>query len=186
MNAKQATAYDGTAKTLHWLVALLLGCQFVTAALLPHIRMDTPPDTVINSHFSFGLVILVVMAVRLVHRWLHPVAVAPGEAPAWERLLARASHLAFYAILLVGPFLGWAAASAHGVPVRLFGLITMPDIAPRKAGWALTAGDIHGLTMWVLLGLIGLHAAAALFHHFVRHDGVLQRMLPQPGKAHGS
>ena len=171
--------YDRTAKALHWLVVVLLTCQFVSAALLPHIKVDTPVDTVIALHFSLGIVIAIVMAVRLAHRWMHPVAVAPGDAPAWERVLARASHLLFYVVLIVGPFLGWAAASAHSVPVRLFGLIALPSIAPRKAPWGLLAGDIHGYAMWTLLGLIGLHAAAALFHHFVRRDDVLRRMLPR-------
>jgi cytochrome b561 len=77
-----------------------------------------------------------------------------------------------------GPLLGWAAASSHSVPVRLFGLFQLPAIAPRKAGWGSLAGDVHSYLMWTLLGLVALHAAAALFHHFVRHDGVLRRMLP--------
>jgi cytochrome b561 len=35
------------------------------------------------------------------------------------------------------------------------------------------------LTSYVLLGLVGLHAAAALYHHFVLGDRVLVRMLPR-------
>ncbi len=131
----------------------------------------------VNLHFNFGLLILFVMAARLVHRWMHPVRVAPGDSPAWERMLALATHRLFYVILLVGPFLGWASASAHSVPVRLFGVLTLPALAPRKAEWGLLAGDIHGYTMWTLLALIGVHAGAALYHHFVRHDNVLRRML---------
>ena len=136
------------------------------------------PDTTIGLHFSFGIAIAVVMTIRLARRWLHPVAIAPRDAPAWELLLARATHLTFYAVLIVGPFLGWAAASAHSVPVRLFGLLQLPAIAPRKAPWGLLAGDIHGYLMWALLGLVALHASAALFHHVVRRDEVLRRMLP--------
>lgn len=177
MTRPEALTYDRTARTLHWLVAALLAAQFIIAALLPDIEMDTPADVVVSAHFSFGIVIAALMVVRLVHRWLHPVAVAPGNAPAWERSVARATHLLFYAVLIVGPFLGWASASAHSIPVRLFGLVLLPALAPRKAAWALQAGDVHGLAMWVLLGLIGLHAAAALYHHFVRHDDVLRRML---------
>ncbi len=173
-----ASTYDATAKTMHWLVVALVAVQFITALLLPHIKLDTVPDAIISLHFSLGIVIFLVMAIRLLNRWRHPVAVAPRDAPAWERLLARATHLTFYAVLLIGPFLGWAAASAHSVPLRLFGLVRLPAIAPRKAEWGFLAGDIHGYAMWTLLGLVVLHAGAALFHHFVRHDGVLTRMLP--------
>lgn len=170
--------YGGIARALHWLVVALLACQFVTAALLPDIKVDTPVDAIISLHFSLGIVIAATMIVRLAQRLRHPVAVAPG-APAWERVLARSLHVVFYLVLIVGPFLGWAAASAHSVPVSLFGLITLPPIAPRKAAWGLVAGDIHGYAMWTLLGLIGAHAAAALWHHFVRRDDVLRRMLPR-------
>ena len=170
--------YDTAGRVFHWTVALLLAGQFVTALLLPHIRVDTPTDTTINLHFNFGLAILVVMAARLLHRWRHPVRVAPEDPSRWSRSLAIAMHRLFYVILLIGPFLGWAAASAHSVPVRLLGLITLPALAARKAPWGLLAGDIHGWAMWTLLVLIGGHAGMAIYHHFVLHDGVLRRMLP--------
>lgn len=171
-------SYDPTARALHWTVVAMLAFQFVTALLLPHIKMDTPVDTTINLHFNLGLAILVVMAIRLAHRWRHPVRVGGGAAPAWEGAVANATHRLFYAILLIGPFLGWAAASAHSVPVRLLGAVDLPALASRKAPWALLAGDIHSWTMWTLLALVGAHAAAALYHHVVRHDDVLRRMLP--------
>jgi cytochrome b561 len=171
-----APTYDAASKAFHWTVVALVACQFVTALLLPDIELDTPLDTTINLHFNFGLVILFVMAARLVYRWMRPVSVAPGDSPGWERTLALATHRLFYAILLVGPFLGWAAASAHSVPVRLFGVVTLPALASRKAEWGLLAGDIHGYAMWTLLALIGVHAGAALYHHFVCRDSVLRRI----------
>ena len=173
-----AVNYDFAGRAFHWTVVALVACQFVTALLLPDIKVDTPLDTTINLHFNIGLLIVVVMAARLAHRWRHPVAPAPDTAPGWERALAQLTHRLFYAILLIGPFLGWAAASAHSVPVRLAGLLALPALAPRKAAWGFLAGDIHGYAMWTLLALIGVHAAAALYHHFVRHGSVLSRMLP--------
>ena len=179
-----AMTYDSAGKAFHWTVVALVACQFVTALLLPDIELDTPLDTTINLHFNIGLAILVVMAARLVYRWMHPVSVAPGDSPGWERTLALAAHRLFYAILLVGPFLGWAAASANGVPVRLLGVVTLPALASRKAEWGLLAGDIHGYAMWTLLALIGVHSGAALYHHFVRHDNVLRRMLIEGSGVH--
>ena len=172
-----AATYDGAGKAFHWTVVALVAGQFVTALLLPDIKVDTPLDTTINLHFNLGLAILVVMAARLWHRWRHPVRVAPSTAHGWERTLANAMHRLFYAILLISPFLGWAAASAHSVPVKLLGMLELPSLASRKAPWGLEAGDIHGFAMWTLLALVGLHAAAALYHHFVRHDDELRRML---------
>jgi cytochrome b561 len=95
-----------------------------------------------------------------------------------ERFLAKTIHRLFYLILLVSPILGWASASAHSLPVSLFGIVPLPAIAQPGASWAHSAGDSHGTAMWVLLWLVRLHAAAALYHHIVRHDGTLRRMLP--------
>lgn len=175
-------SYSNLAKGLHWLIVLLVAIQFVTAFLLPHIGRNTPMSTVISLHFSFGVLILIVMAVRFVHRLMVPVALEARDAPAWERFLAKTTHRVFYLILLVGPLLGWASASAHRLPVTPFGIATLPAIAAPGAHWANTAGDIHGTAMWVLLWLVGLHAAAALFHHFIRHDSTLRRMLPAIGR----
>lgn len=173
-----AAGYSATAKRLHWLIVLLVAIQFATAFLLPHIGRDTRPGTVITLHFSFGILILGVMAVRFAHRLRHPVPLEAGDASPLERLLALTAHRLFYLILLVGPFLGWAAASAHRLPVSLFGIVPLPALAPPGARWAHEAGDIHGTVMWALLWLIGLHAGAALYHHLVRRDGTLRRMLP--------
>lgn len=173
-----APDYDGAAKSLHWLIVALVLTQFVVSWLMPGIGRNTVPGTLINLHFSLGVLIIVVMAVRFTHRLLHPTPPAMPDAPAWERRLAHAIHGLFYAILLIVPFLGWASASAHSLPVTFFGLFTLPDLAAPKARWALRAGDVHTYAMWTLLAIIALHAAAALYHYFVRRDGVMQRMLP--------
>lgn len=170
--------YGSPAKLLHWLIVLLVLAQFAVAILMPEIGRNIVPGTLINLHFSFGVLILIVMAIRFLLRLLNPVALDMPGSPLWERRAARATHLAFYFILLVGPFLGWASASAHKLPVDVFGIFVLPAIAPAKARWALTAGDIHTYMMWILLALIALHVAAALYHHFWFHDGVLRRMLP--------
>ncbi len=180
MNAPTVRVYSPVAKTLHWLVVLLIVIQFVTAFLLPDIGPNTPPSGVISMHFSFGVTILAVMVIRFVHRLLHPVPLEASAAPAWERLLAKTVHRLIYLILLVSPVLGWASASAHRLAVRPFGIFELPAIAAPKAHWALVAGDIHMLAMWTLLVLIGLHVAGALFHQIVRRDDTLQRMLPSP------
>jgi cytochrome b561 len=170
--------YDSAAKWLHWLILLLVVAQFGIAISMPDIGPRTVAGTLINMHFSFGVLILVVMAIRLGNRLLHPVPLDMPDSPVWERRIAVGVQRLLYFMLLVGPFLGWASASAHRLPVNVFGIITLPGIAAPQAHWALTAGDVHIYMMWTLAVLIGLHATAALYHHFLRNDGVLRRMLP--------
>ena len=170
--------YSSATKWLHWLILLLVLAQFGIAILMPDIGPKTLAGTLINLHFSLGILILIVMIIRLCNRLLHPVSLDMPGSPAWERWIAVATHRLFYLVLIVGPFLGWASASAHRLRVNVFGIISLPGIAAPRAHWALTAGDVHIYMMWTLAVLIGLHAAAALYHHFLRNDGVLQRMLP--------
>ncbi len=178
MSTSSVRVYSPTAKALHWTVVALIVVQFATAFLMPDIGPRTPPSTVIDLHFSFGVVILAVMAIRFVHGLLYPVPLEASAARPWERLLAMTTHRLIYLILLVSPVLGWASASAHRLAVSLFGIVELPAIAAPRAHWALVAGDIHMLAMWALLVLVGLHVAAALYHHFMRNEDTLKRMLP--------
>jgi cytochrome b561 len=170
--------YTGTAKALHWLIVLLLIAQFIFAWTMPHIGRNTPVTTLISLHFTFGIVILAVVVVRLLWRVTHAEPEPEDGLPPWQVASARVIHWLLYLLLFVVPILGWINASWRGMPIVMFGL-KLPDlIATRAAGWQWT-GDVHGLLAnYVMLALIGLHVAAALYHYVIRRDRVLQRMLP--------
>ena len=116
--------------------------------------------------------------VRLAVRVLHGEPVPEDGIPPWQTATARVTHWLLYLLLFVIPILGWLNASWRGMPIVMFGLELPALMAKRAPGWGWT-GDVHGLLAnYVMLVLVGLHVAAALYHHFVRRDGVLQRMLP--------
>ena len=169
--------YGAVARTLHWLVVLLLVAQFAVGWTMPDIDKKTPQEGLVDIHLSLGVLVLFVVVVRLVWRVIHPTPLTTAMQP-WERKLARATHDALYVLLIVIPILGWAASGYFGYTPRWFGITVLPPIADGNMEWADTAGDIHGLLTYVLLGLIGLHVAGALYHYFILRDRVLQRMLP--------
>jgi cytochrome b561 len=174
-----APGYTGTAKTLHWLIVLLLIAQFTFAWTMPHIGRDTPVTTLIRLHFTFGVVILSVAIVRLVWRATHGEPAPEAGLPRWQSLSGEIVHWLLYALLFVIPLLGWMDASRRGMPVVMFGLELPKLLETRAPGWGWT-GDVHGLLAnYLMLALVGLHVAAALYHHFVMRDGVLKRMLPR-------
>ena len=181
MNSSDAnySGYTGPAKLLHWAILGLLVVQFVVGWLMPHIKRDTQPDTLINLHFSFGVLILGLAVVRLGWRLTRGAPPPEHGLPAWQLQTARVVHWLLYLLLVVVPILGWINASWRGFPVTLFGLVEMPKlVATRMAGFRWT-GDVHNaLSNYAMLALIGLHVAAALYHHFLRRDRVLLRMLP--------
>jgi cytochrome b561 len=173
------TGYTATAKLLHWLVAALLIMQFTVAWFMPHIGRNTKPDSIINLHFSFGAVILLVVILRLGWRWTHREPAPLDGIPPWRAKSARAVHTVLYLLLLVIPVLGWMNASWRGFDVSVFGLFTLPRLMTARApgfGWT---GDVHTILSWyVMLAFLALHVAAALHHALVRRDGTLARMLP--------
>lgn len=170
--------YAGTAKTLHWLVVLLLISQFTFAWTMPHIGRDTPVTTLISLHFTFGIIILAVAVVRLIVRLVLGEPPRAEVLPAWQVHLSHLVHWLLYLLLFVVPILGWINASYRGMPIVILGLKVPALVAKHAAGWGWT-GDVHGLLAeYGLLTLVGLHVAAALHHYFIRKDGVLQRMVP--------
>lgn len=175
---KNDLGYTGTAKTLHWLVVALLLVQFVVAWLMPDIKRDTKPDTLINLHLSFGVLILAAAILRLGFRLIQGEPEPVVGLLSWERRVSRTVYWLLYLLLFVLPILGWINASWRGFPVIMFGLELPKLVATRAPGFRWT-GDVHGLLAnYLMLTLVGLHVAAALYHYFIRRDGVLQRMLP--------
>ncbi len=173
-----ATSYTGTAKVLHWTILVLLIAQFIFAWTMPHIGRNTPVTTLISLHFTFGIIILAVAIVRLIWRATHGEPAPADGVPLWQTVTARILHWLLYLLLFVVPILGWMDASRRGMPVVMFGLELPKLLATRAPGWGWT-GDVHGLLAnYAMLGLVGLHVLMALYHYFVRRDGVMQRMMP--------
>ena len=98
--------------------------------------------------------------------------------PAWQVRAYHATHTVMYVLFFAVPLMGWAYSSAAGFPIVVFGLVPLPDLVPASKELAETLKPLHGLLAWALAGLVGLHVAAALKHHFIDKDGLLARMLP--------
>jgi cytochrome b561 len=99
--------------------------------------------------------------------------------PAIQKVAARVAEYLLYALLLIQPILGILYINARGRRVDFFFLGALPPIVGPDKVLAKQAVAAHDIAAYVLLTFIGLHAAAALFHHFVRRDDVLKAMLPR-------
>ncbi len=178
-DTQSTTGYTAVAKLLHWGMAALLVGQFAVAWTMPHIGRNTVPGTMINLHFSLGVLLLLVAALRLAWRWTHPEPAPLDGVPPWQVQSARVVHVLLYVLLFVLPILGWMNASWRGFDVSFFGVFAMPKLLATRAAGVGWTGDIHAyLSNWALTGLVGLHVLAALYHAVVRRDRVLARMLP--------
>src|SRR5574338_952243 len=160
---------------LHWITALAILGAFALVLGREFADEKALRSLLLTGHRSLGLIVLAVTLLRLVAR--------RASAPATEQAgiqarLAGAMHCALYALLAALPLLGWALSSARGHAVTLFGQLTLPALVARNADLADRLADAHELLAWSLAALVAAHAAAALWHHFVRRDGVLRAMVP--------
>lgn len=162
---------------LHWLTPLvLLGA---VSAILSQDVLDIPGASKIltSAHFALGSSALVLVALRLATRLLSRAPKHP-DLSQLSRLAASAAHMALYVLLGVVPILGWLTVNANGRTATLLWLVDLPRLIATDRDLGDWLGDIHADLAWTLVALIGLHAAAALWHHVVRRDAILHAMLP--------
>ncbi|WP_062015174.1 cytochrome b [Aureimonas sp. AU4] len=162
-------------RRFHWATVALLVVMFALAWTFDALGPSPVSATLVDLHRSFGLLILAVVALRLLWRLTHRVEPLAGAAPRWERWLASGVQAALYLALLAMPLVGWLASAMAGDTVRLFGL-ALPDFVPMNEDRSDRLFEFHGFLGWVILALAALHVLGALRHHFLKRDGLLNRM----------
>ena len=101
--------------------------------------------------------------------------------PPWQHSAYHATHVALYALFFIVPLVGWAYSSAAGFPVVLFGVLPLPDWVSADKALAELIKPWHEISAFALAALVLLHVAAALKHHFIDKDALLDRMRPGRG-----
>jgi cytochrome b561 len=174
------TRFGGIAQFFHWLTALAVLAAFLVSEGGPPSRVyDGSNAATLQLHESLGFAVFLLVLVRLLWRAIDRVPDDP-PMPSWMALASRATHWALYALLVAVPATAILGAWLEGHPVTVYGIGAIgPFLGQSDLGEGLA--EIHGLLGDTMMWIAGLHAAAALYHHFVRHDGVLRAMLPGRG-----
>lgn len=175
--------FDRAIRILHWLTLFLVAAIFVLAFSIDFASSRAEAVALTQLHRSFGLTLWAVTIGRLAWRQFARFPNWPADMPPAMRLAAQGSEYALYALLLIQPLLGLIYTNAHGDRVDLFLLGRLPALIGRDRPLAKQLLSAHETVGLVFLGLIALHAAAALYHHFWRRDDTLRAMLPQ-GRKH--
>lgn len=171
--------YASYQKVLHWLIFLLVVATYLLTyaeGLFP--RGDPGRATVWWLHISFGLSLFALVILRVGARFSRGAPGLPPSMNAMEKILAHATHFVLYALLLAIPCLGILLTWYRGDALSFFGLFTIPSPVVPDRPTASFIKEMHDLCANGILILAGLHAAAALWHHYIRKDDVLKRMLP--------
>jgi P-type Ca2+ transporter type 2C len=179
MQWRNSTKRYGTLSIgLHWLMLILLIAVYTCIELRGFFPKGSDLREALKTwHYMLGLSVFVLVWLRLLLALTSPFPQIKSESPKWQNLSARLIQLALYVLMIAMPLAGWIILSAEGKPIPFFGL-QLPALVNENKNLAELIKEIHGTVGKVGYFLIGLHAAAALFHHFVLRDNILRRMLP--------
>lgn len=179
MNLKNSTLrYGSFSIGIHWLMLLLFVAVYGTIELHELFEKGSDPREALKTwHFMLGMLVFMLVCLRLAARLSGPTPTITPELPKLQQLSATLLHLALYLLMIGMPLTGWLMLSAAGKPIPFFGL-ELPALIGENKALAKQIKEVHEFVGTTGYYLIGLHAAAALYHHYLKQDNTLTRMLP--------
>ncbi|MES2713092.1 MAG: cytochrome b/b6 domain-containing protein [Pseudomonadota bacterium] len=176
--------YNALAKLFHWTTVVLMAIALPAGFLLKYITErdeNAYKYAAYAIHESAGLTILFVAILRLLWRRISPPPALPAHLPAVMRRASNAVHHALYAMLIIQPVMGFLATNAFGFPQQgataYLGFIDLPKFMDTHETLGKIFGTIHMIGGYFTAFLLATHIGAAVFHHAIRRDGTLLRML---------
>jgi len=168
--------YAKSAKMLHWLMALAI------IMMLPvGFTMEGYPEsikwTAYGLHKSTGILLFTLVIIRVMVRLKNTPPALPDNMSKLQVLAVHVAHFSLYGLMFVLPLSGWAMSSAGGYPVDFYGLFVVPPLIEKNKELFDLTKELHEFFGITIAVLVGLHIAAALYHHFRLKDDVLKRML---------
>lgn len=168
--------YSKGAIVLHWGMAVLIIGNLAGGFLHDNFPRGSDARTLIMGlHVSLGLTLILLTGLRIGWRLANPPPPLPAYFTIGERVLATASHLGFYAVMLALPLAGWAMADRNDRPLHYFFVIDVPK-------WGLSrvaAQDAHALHEGLgklMVALLALHILAIIKHLVMDRDNLLPRI----------
>jgi cytochrome b561 len=171
------TDYDWVSILLHWATAFLVVANFTLAQIWDWFAKPTK-GLMEDTHMSFGVLLAVVIVARLVWRLIPGHQISSLET-GWVRIASKGAHYLLYALLVAEAALGFAFRWGAGRPMEFLGLGIAPLIGEIARPLRRELREFHEWIGWAIIILASLHALAALYHHYVLKDRVLERMLPR-------
>jgi len=171
--------YGSVQVTLHWMMLLLLIAVYACIELKDFFPKGSDVRVALKTwHFMLGLTVLVLATVRLAVHLLGPSPRIRPSPAHWQVLAGKIMHTGLYLFMIGMPILGWLILSSDEKVVPFFGF-QLPALTGANPGLSEQLEEIHETVGTIGYVLIGLHAAAALVHHYFLRDDTLRRILPQ-------
>lgn len=168
--------YTLTARTLHWLMALMLLGMLGLGFYMQGLPLSPQKLQIYSWHKWAGVTVFVLALLRLAWRLTHRPPPLPAHMGAFSAALAHLGHGLLYVLMLAIPVSGWLMSSAMGFQTVWFGILPLPDLVGRDRELAKVLAQVHGWLNWTLIAMVVGHVLAALKHHYWDRDGILSRM----------
>ena len=164
--------YGIVARAMHWGIAAAILGMIGSGLAAERAAGTLAAENILRFHAATGIAVLALTILRMVWWAAFDRRPQPLPMPRWQAVAARGTHLALYVLVLALAASGIAMMALSGAGYVLFAGAPgpLPDFAtlPPRAP--------HGVFGWLLIGLVVLHVAAALYHRFVLKDRLLTRM----------
>jgi cytochrome b561 len=172
--------YPQVSKWFHWITVPLIVILLLSGLTIRFIA-DEPKIRFYVVHESLGLLVLLLSAARLTWRLTHRPPAMASHLPPLERFGANTVHHAVYVVLIVQPILGFFTTNAYGFPQRddraFLGFINLPKFMDANVDLAHALHWAHSIVGWLLIPMLAMHVTAVVYHHAIRGDGTLMRMI---------
>lgn len=170
--------YGAVAQVFHWLTAILVVAAYFMGPGGSEQRVySSAADFTRQTHETLGVTVFALVLARLLWRWVDSAPDDPPMPP-WMRYSAKLVHVALYILLITIPLSAIVGAWLEGHPLTLWGLGNVGPMLPPLRDVGLSVAALHVTLGNIVLWVAGLHAVAALFHHFFLRDHVLRSMVP--------
>ncbi len=172
-------AYTKAAKSLHWLMAILLFGLLALGFYMQDLPLSPQKLQFYSWHKWAGVTAFLLVLFRLAWRATHVPPALPASMPKLMQFAAHAGHFLLYALMLAIPLSGWLMSSAKGFQTVWFGLLPIPDLLDKNKELGNLLAQVHSALNFLFIAVLVSHIGAALKHHIIDKDDILTRMLPK-------
>jgi cytochrome b561 len=175
--------YSPAAMRFHWITAAFIFCLFPVGIIMADRGArgiwDATTNALYSGHKLGGFLLLLIVLARLGYRLVKGAPAPDPAMPPLLKLMSAVTHWSVYLLLLIVPVLGWIGISLFPA-LGIFNLFSLPSITGIDTELSKRVLAVHGITARILMALVVIHVVAALWHHFIRRDATLRRMMPAP------
>lgn len=170
-------SYGSITKILHWVIGLFIICLIAVGFTMSSMESSPEKFQLYGMHKAFGVLVLTLVTIRILWRITNTAVQAAEGVPPLLQIAAKAGHLLLYIFMLVMPISGVLMSRFGGYPISVFEIFTIPAASEKSPELATLFHATHGYAAWGFVILISAHILGALYHHFVRKDNTLIRMI---------